>query len=288
MAESLSVIAFSDGVTMHRIASRLSAARRIGPKLEIPETRLPVSQAMGMSLALAALCSVGAVLTLSGELENAARVQAIALNAATADTLMFHRGRARTGWNSSESILTPNTVSAHLGLVWSSPQLDSITLDGSVYLPHIYASPLYVDKVQITGGPYAGSNVGAVFTATSTGFVYAIKAFDTALVAKIAPGTILWHTSLGQPTPTIDGGVTVGVLGTPAIDLSTNRLYVAADVTDDSGRNWKVFGNRGRPEWLAADNQQRQPGADQSERPHHVRGSQPVVATRRAQSEPRW
>src|SRR5262249_897722 len=39
----------------------------------------------------------------------------------------------------------------------------------------------------------------------------------------------------------LDGGVTVGVLSTPAIDLNTNRLYVTSDVTDANGRNWQVF-----------------------------------------------
>jgi hypothetical protein len=154
---------------------------------------------------------------------------------------MFHGSRARTGWNTNETVLTPANVAAHLGLVWNSPPLDSVTLNGTIYPPHVYASPLYVDKAAITGGPYAGSTFGTVFVATTTGFVYAVKAFDTAGPSKVAPGTILWKTSLGQPTPTIDGGVTVGILGTPAIDLDSSRLYVAADVTDDSGRNWKIF-----------------------------------------------
>jgi hypothetical protein len=157
------------------------------------------------------------------------------------NTLMFHGDRARTGWNQNETTLTPANVAAHLGLVWQSPKLDTVTLNGTVYQPHIYATPLYVDSVTVTAGPFAGKTVGAVVTATSTGFVYAIKAFDTAAATNIPAGTILWRTSLGQPTPTIDGGVTVGTLSTPAIDLANNRIYVTADVTDASGRNWKAF-----------------------------------------------
>jgi hypothetical protein len=159
----------------------------------------------------------------------------------TTNTLTYHGSPARTGWNSNETVLTPANVAANLGQVWSSPRLDSVTLGGTTYAPHIYASPLYVDSLHVTGGTYAGQTVGAVFTATSTGFVYAIKAFDTAGTTNIPAGTILWGKSLGQPTPTLDGGVTVGVLSTPTIDLSTNRLYVASDVTDGSGRNWDVF-----------------------------------------------
>jgi hypothetical protein len=157
------------------------------------------------------------------------------------DTLMFHGNAARTGWNSNETVLTPASVASSLGLVWQSPPLDSVTLGGTVYPPHMYATPLYADSVTITSGPYAGNTVGAVFAATSTGFVYAIKAFDTAGPTDIPPGTILWKTSLGRPTPTIDGGVTVGVLSTPAIDLTANRIYLTSDVTDATGRNWDVF-----------------------------------------------
>jgi hypothetical protein len=154
------------------------------------------------------------------------------------DTLTFHGDPARRGWNSNETALTPATVSGgSFGAIWSSPQLDSVTLSGTTYEPHLYASPLYVDNLAITAGPHAGPTFRVVFAATSTGFVYAINAFDTGVPA----GTILWSRSLGQPTPTLDGGVTVGVLSTPTIDLAANRLYVASDVTDGSGRNWKVF-----------------------------------------------
>src|SRR5262249_27230944 len=158
--------------------------------------------------------------------------------AGTVNTLTFHGDRARTGWNSNESVLTPANVAAHLGNVWNSPVLDSVTLNGITYAPHMYASPLYVDSLSVTSGPYSGKTVGAVIAATSTGYVYAIKAFDTAGATNIPAGTVLWKTSLGQPTPTIDGGVTVGVLSTPTIDLVTNRIYVTSDVTDASGRNW--------------------------------------------------
>jgi hypothetical protein len=161
--------------------------------------------------------------------------------AGTVNTLTFHGDSARTGWNSNETVVTPANAAANFGNVWNSPVLDSVTLNGITYAPHMYASPLYVDSLAVTSGPSAGKTVGAVIAATSTGYVYAIKAFDTAGATNIPAGTILWRTSLGQPTPTIDGGVTVGVLSTPTIDLNTNRIYVTADVTDGSGRNRDVF-----------------------------------------------
>src|SRR5262250_2616375 len=60
----------------------------------------------------------------------------------------------------------------------------------------------------------------------------------------IPAGTILWGKSLGQPTDFgLDGGVAMGILGTPVIDpnAAPPTLYVAADATNDSGRAWKVF-----------------------------------------------
>jgi hypothetical protein len=247
-------------MTMHCLSPRLPTTRRARFVLVILESLLLVSKSLCTGLALAALSIVSTLTAQTITPVSTADIQGgvpilshggvtmpvplpitVAQYAGTTDWLMFHGNRARTGWNVHETVLTPADVAAHLGLVWSSPQLDSVTLNGTVYPPHLYASPLYVDKVSLTGGPYAGFTFGTVFAATTTGFVYAIKASDTAGATNVAPGTILWKTSLGQPTPTIDGGVTVGVLGTPAIDQTSNRLYVAADVTDVSGRNWKVF-----------------------------------------------
>lgn len=160
------------------------------------------------------------------------------------DTLMFHGNAARTGWSSHEGGLTPQAVSGpNFGPVWNSPQFDSVTLGSTTYEPHLYASPLYADGVPITAGVYKGSSFGVVFAATSTGWVYAVKAFGAGSATNVNAGTILWRTRLGQPSSKLDGGVTVGVLGTPVIDRNVRpaRLYVTTDVTDAGGRNWKVF-----------------------------------------------
>lgn len=114
-------------------------------------------------------------------------------------------------------------------------------------MPHLYASPLYVDSLTITAGDYAGAQFSTIVAATSNGFVYAMNAFDVPDGlggVAVAAGTILWRTSLGAPRPVggLDGGVPIGVLGTPIIDLDAGRIYVASDVTDAGGRNWKVFG----------------------------------------------
>lgn len=163
----------------------------------------------------------------------------------TMNTLTFHMDRQRTGWNRMESVLTPaNVSSTSFGLLWNSPVLDSVTIGSTTYPPHLYASPLYVDSVLITDGPYSGRQFRAVFAATSNDYVYAINAFDVADPPVVRRGTILWSKSLGRPTDFgLDGGVAMGILSTPIIDLDATppTMYVAADATDDSGRAWKVF-----------------------------------------------
>ncbi len=51
-------------------------------------------------------------------------------------------------------------------------------------------------------------------------------------------GTILWKTQLNTPTGSLDGGIPLGVLGTPTIDLKAQRLYVASA---DATQGWQVF-----------------------------------------------
>ncbi len=165
--------------------------------------------------------------------------------ASVMNTLTFHVDRQRTGWNAMESMLTPANVSSpSFGPLWDSPPLDSVTIGSTTYPPHLYATPLYVDSVLMTDGPYAGQQFHVVFAATSNDYVYAINAFDVAGPPAIPAGTILWSKSVGQSTNFgLDGGVAMGILSTPIIDLDATppTLYTAADSTDDSGRAWKVF-----------------------------------------------
>jgi hypothetical protein len=93
------------------------------------------------------------------------------------NVLTFHGDRQRTGWVSNETILTPaNVSSGSFGPLWNSPQFDSVTIGGTTYPPHLYASPLYVDSVTITAGIYAGLAFHVVYAGSSNGFVYAVNA----------------------------------------------------------------------------------------------------------------
>ncbi len=153
----------------------------------------------------------------------------------TYNWLMFHGDRARTGWNPNETVLAPSNVGGgSFGVLWSSPVFDSFS--GTV--AHVYASPLYVDDVTLTVPEFAGRHFATVIAATSNSYVYAVNAFDA---PGVPAGTILWRRFLGSPGGGVDGS-RLGVLGTPAIDLTASppRIYVASDVSD-GGRDWRLY-----------------------------------------------
>jgi len=152
----------------------------------------------------------------------------------------FGGERGRTAWDPRETILTPSAIAAHgLRQAWESPQLDSIAIGGQTYAPHAYASPLYADDVPILE---CGARMSVLFVATSNGYVHAISAFDaTANGGFVKAGTVLWSTALSTPIviPKLDGGMPLGVLSTPVLDLGASppTLYVAAI---DAARGWQV------------------------------------------------
>src|SRR2546430_1476407 len=155
------------------------------------------------------------------------------------DQLTFHGNRQRTGWNSVESVLTPTAIAGSgFGKLWDSPAFDKVVVGGATYAPHMYASPLSIDDLAITGGAYAGQRLSVAIAAPSNGFVYAVNAFQA---GSVPAGTILWRTSLGPPSPGPDS-VPVGVIATPIADLSTSppRLYVTADTASPT-RSWRVY-----------------------------------------------
>jgi uncharacterized protein (TIGR03437 family) len=162
---------------------------------------------------------------------------------ASQDWPTFHVDRQRTGWRPNEMTLTPAAVSGgKFGPIWNSQEFDSITIGKTVYSPHLYASPLYLDQVTMTAGAHAGSSFSVVFAATSNAYVYAVNAFTTAGANPVAAGTILWKRRLNTASvvQNLDGGMPLGVLGTPIIDTATNppRLYVASA---DATAGWQVF-----------------------------------------------
>jgi hypothetical protein len=135
------------------------------------------------------------------------------------DKLTYHYNSQRTGWDDHEVVLTPKAVrGSSFGLLWQTPTLDYF--EGVP--PRLFASPLYVDRVEISVGPYRGHTFPALFVVTSTGFVYSISAFKS---GTTPPGAILWRTRLTDKP--CDEGET-GNLSTPIIDLKKERIYVTS------------------------------------------------------------
>jgi hypothetical protein len=168
-----------------------------------------------------------------GSLILACTATAVAAFSAPLDAPTFHHDPQRTGWISNESTLTPQNVSSQsFGLIWQSPQLDGIA--GAP--PHIYASPLYMDRIRMTDGPYKDRTLSVVFTATNAGFVYAINA---SAHRDVPVGTILWKRQLAPPCVhgfiATSDGIPAGVMSTPVIDPKTLRLYVTSCTSRKAG-----------------------------------------------------
>ena len=104
----------------------------------------------------------------------------------------YHRDSGHTGYDSGG----PPAESATTG--WTSPVLDE----------SVYGEPLIYQ--------------GVVYVATLNNTVYALNQSD---------GSVVWSKNLGAPTTSGWGCGNVapqGILGTPVIDPTTNRIYVAA------------------------------------------------------------
>jgi hypothetical protein len=122
----------------------------------------------------------------------------------------YHNDNNRTGWNQSETTLTPaNVATSSFGL------LHTVALDDQVD-----GTPLVVPGVNITAGKNQGKH-DVVYVATQGNTIYAIDA---------ASGTVLLNPNFGKPVNYPLGcnnnGPNVGINSTPVIDLSSNTLYV--------------------------------------------------------------
>lgn len=131
----------------------------------------------------------------------------------------YHYDNHRTGWNQSETVLTPaNVNSTSFGL------LRTVALDDQVD-----AQPLVVPGVNITAGAFKGIHT-VVYVATENNTVYAI---DT------TSGQVLLNPNFGPPVvrPLGCGQKTpdVGINSTPVIDLSSNTLYAVVYNQQASG-----------------------------------------------------
>ncbi len=149
----------------------------------------------------------------SGPVANAAAGLAKLYGGTPVDVLTYHNDAGRTGWNQSETDLTPASVaSAKFGL------LKTLRVDGNVF-----AQPLLVSGFVLPDG----SKHDVLVIATGHDSVYAYDAQTYAL---------LWHVSLGKPQASNDVGCSdvqpeYGISGTPVIlrsGTSHATIYLVA------------------------------------------------------------
>jgi hypothetical protein len=144
-----------------------------------------------------------------------------------AGTFTYHNDIARDGQNQQEIVLNPSNVNvAQFG------KLFSYAVDGQ-----IYAQPLYVANVNMTGTGQGYHNV--LYVATENDSVYA---FD----ADGLTSTPLWQASFAQPNqgitavPSSDIFSTyadiypeIGITSTPVIDPNAGTLFVATTILNN-------------------------------------------------------
>src|SRR5215472_4902155 len=121
------------------------------------------------------------------------------------NVLVQHNDLARTGANTSETILTPANVNPTNFGKFFTDNVDA----------QVYAQPLYVQNLGIAGGTH-----DVVFVCTESNTVYALDA-DTG-------GITYWKTNLGAPYSSgcMDLLPVVGITGTPVIDLDSGTMYL--------------------------------------------------------------
>jgi hypothetical protein len=148
-----------------------------------------------------------------------------------APNIVSQRGdNTRTGANLLEKQLTPQSVKAHFGKLWT------LFSDAK-----IMAQPLYVSNLKSAKCP-GGCNT--VIFCSMKGTIYAYKADQKPTTIN---DTLVWARYLGDPRPgggDIDAWATDdpwwGILGTPAIDLTNNLIYVVAWNPDQNYRLYAV------------------------------------------------
>jgi uncharacterized protein YjdB len=162
--------------------------------------------------------------TITASYAGAHGTSSLTVTGSGANIPLFHFDAQRTGLNPGEGILSPVTVSTP-----NFGKLFSYTLDG-----YVYGQPLLVSNLTVNGAVH-----NVVFVATENDSVYA---FDS---DNYGTGSPLWQTSLLQSgeTPMTNGPIqpVQGVTSTPAINLTTNTIYVvSAQTSTTAGSTFRV------------------------------------------------
>ncbi len=142
---------------------------------------------------------------------------------AQTNVLTQHNDNNRDGLNSTETTLAPSNVNGNQFGMLFKVQVDD----------QVYAQPLYMSNVSISGGSH-----NVLFVATTNNSVYAFDADS---------GTPYWHTNLGTAFTIQDGGFTCndilassGIMSTPVINANTNTIYVVAETWVNNGASHQL------------------------------------------------
>jgi hypothetical protein len=133
-------------------------------------------------------------------------------SAASVGVSTYHNSNFRDGWNSSETVLTPEVVASA-----SFKRLHAVSLDDQVD-----AQPLVAADVRINGKV---RNV--VYVATENNTVYALEGSDGKILTKRNFGAPVTEDNL--PGGCNNNAPDVGIDSTPVIDPVAGRLYVVTD-----------------------------------------------------------
>ena len=140
-----------------------------------------------------------------------------------ANVPLWHFDAQRSGLNPQEGSLTPANVGPQ-----AFGKLFSYLVDG-----YVYGQPLLVSNLTVNGTAH-----NVLFAATEKNSVYAFDA-DT-----YGSGKPLWSVSLLQAgeTPLTNGPIQPyqGITSTPAIDLTSNTMYVVSTQTSAGGSSFRL------------------------------------------------
>jgi hypothetical protein len=149
----------------------------------------------------------------------------------------YHYDTFRTGWNSHEEVLNP-TLQNCSRFICTTEKFGlraRVALDDTVY-----AQPLIVPDVLITGGVNAGKH-DVVYVVTENNSIYAIDANN---------GEILLFRNLGEGVPAPqspqlpncrNNGPRIGIESTPVIDLASGTLYLMSYTKGDVRPAYRLY-----------------------------------------------
>ena len=203
---------YSDGSTTN-ITTSATWTTATAAVATINSAGLATAAAPGLATVTASLSAVSGGTTL-----NVTLPAGIGTNVPT-----WHFDAQRSGLNAAEASLTTTNVNPQ-----NFGKLFTYLLDG-----YAYGQPLLVSNVTISGGTH-----NVVYAATENDSVYAFDADN------YGTGAPLWQVSLlnAGETPITNGPIlpVEGITSTPAIDLTTNTMFVVSTESAASGTSFRL------------------------------------------------